>query len=94
LSDLQKKETSETSNLAALEAELRRLKARLVDEQDRAADAESDRRRTEVEIAKLRDEARTLSEELQRAKTEARTAAEEKTDLEERARAVAGMMDK
>jgi len=49
---------------------------------------------TEVEIAKLRDEARTLAEELQRAKAEARTAAEEKQDLEERARQVAGMMDK
>jgi len=71
LGDLQKKESSESSNLAQLEAELRRLKTRLVDEQDRAADAESERRRAEVEIAKFRDEARNLSEELERAKTEA-----------------------
>jgi len=41
----------------------------------------------------LRDEARNLSEELERAKGEARLASEEKQDLEERARAVAGLWD-
>jgi len=35
-----------------------------------------------------------LSEELERAKNEARRATEEKNDLEERARAVAGLWDK
>jgi len=70
------------------------LTTRLQDEQDRAADAESDRRRAEVEINKLRDEVKILSDELQRAKAEARQATEERQDLEDRARAAAGVWDK
>jgi len=42
----------------------------------------------------LRDEVKILADELQRAKNEARQAAEERQDLEERAKAVAGLLDK
>jgi len=42
----------------------------------------------------LRDEVKVLSDELQRAKAEARQASEERQELEERAKAVAGLWDK
>jgi len=74
-----------------VESEIRRLKNRLVEEQDRSAQSESAKRKAVVEISKLRDDIRTLSEELDRARNEARVALEEKRELEERARAVAGL---
>jgi len=74
-----------------VEAEIRKLKNRLVEEQDLSAQSESAKRKAEVEISKLRDDIRTLTDELERARNEARQAMEDKKDLEERARAVAGL---
>jgi len=76
---------------ARTEGELRKLKTRLVEEQDRAGVAESERRRAEVDISKLRDDVRTLADELERARSEARSALDEKRELEDRAKAIAGL---
>jgi len=91
LGGLSKKSGKDTSTKAIIEAELRKLKTRLVEEQDRAAGAESERRRSEVDISKLRDDVRTLSDELERARSDARVASDDKRELEDRARAIAGL---
>jgi len=67
------------------------LKNRLVEEQDRAAQSESAKRKAEVEISKFRDDIRSLTEELERSRSTAKQALEEKRELEERARAVSGL---
>jgi len=64
------------------------------EEQDRAANAESGKRKNEVELSKLKDDQRSLTEELDRAKNEAKQLLEEKRELEEKARAVAGILKK
>jgi len=56
-----------------------------------AAKAESERRRAEVDISKLKDDVRTLADELERSRADARAAGDEKRELEERARAIAGL---
>jgi len=91
LASLSKQTGKDTSTKGIVEAETRKLKTRLVEEQDRAAAAESERRRAEVEISKLRDDVRTLSDELERARSDARTAADDKRELEDKARAIAGL---
>jgi len=87
----EKKAGRDTSSKGRIEAELRKLKTRLVEEQDLAAKSESERRRAEVDISKLKDDVRTLADELERARADARAAADEKRELEERAKAVAGL---
>jgi len=91
LAAVSKQSGKDTSTKGIIEAELRKLKTRLVEEQDRVAGAESERRRAEVEISKLRDDVRTLSDELERARADSRAAADDKRELEERARAIAGL---
>jgi len=60
-------------------------------QQDRAAAAESERRRAEVEISKLKADVRTMADELERSRAESRSASDEKRELEDRARAIAGL---
>jgi len=61
-----------------VEGEIRKLRTRLNEEQDRSTESESAKRKAGVEISKLRDDIRTLSEELERARNESRQALEEK----------------
>mgnify|MGYP003573303597 CR=1 FL=1 len=89
--DVHKKASRDASTGICLDAELRKFKGRVVEEQDRAASAESQRRRADVEIEKLKDDVRVRANELERARAEARSAAEEKRELEDRARAIAGL---
>jgi len=70
---------------------LRKLKKRVVEEQDRSSQSESERRRSENEINKLRETARFLREELDKAKSDTRNAIEEKRELEDRAKAISGL---
>jgi len=76
------------------EAELRKLKKRVVEEQDRAAQSESDRRRADVEIQKLKETERSLKEDLDRTKADARNATSEVKELLERINAIGGIFKK
>jgi len=91
MSDLTKRSTRDGITKSRLESDFTKLKESIVLEQERAAVAESQKRKSEVEISKLKDELRSFTEGLDRAKIDLKQALEEKRDLEDRAKAVSGL---
>jgi len=91
ISDLTKRTTRDGATKARLESERKNLKTRVVEEQERAAQAESQKRKSEVEISKLKDDLRTFTDDLDRSKGDLKQAFEEKRELEDRAKSVSGL---
>jgi len=93
LKDVQRSVQQEINERSSLENELKKLQQIVTEEEDRAAEAESDERRADVALTQLREEYKYLLEELEKAKTDSHSATLEKDDLDEKVKSVAGMMN-